>query len=351
MSLIVRLRSLGEHPRTASRGAVSTAEPSAWSRIASLPVGERVVGAAFGALALAAVVVHALRIDEQPAVETFLLVLISIVVEALPFILVGALVSAALGVFVSDGAFARVARLPAAAQLPCAAIGSLAFPVCDCGTVPVARRLLARGIHPSAALTFMFAAPIVNPIVIASTILAYGGGRHGTEVAAARTGLGLVVAVSVALVVGRAAALRPSGGDKHNHESRAEAFASHLTWDFLSMGRLIVVGAALAALLQTVVPQSSLAAVASTPVLAELTLMAVAFALSLCSEADAFVAASLGAFGLGPQLAFLVIGPIADAKLTILYSGTFRRLFAARVLLVAVPLVLVGSIFAARVVG
>jgi uncharacterized membrane protein YraQ (UPF0718 family) len=347
MSLIVRLRPRAQHPRTSSRGTVPAAEPSFWAR----PVGEQAVGVAFGALALVAVGAHALRIDQQPAVQTFLLVLISIVVEALPFILVGALVSAALGVFVSDRLFARVARLPAVAQVPCAAVGSFAFPVCDCGTVPVARRLFERGIHPSAALTFMFAAPIVNPIVVASTIVAYGGDRHGAEVAAARTGLGLVVATAVALVVGRTAALRGGEHEGHEHAGRVEAFSAHLTWDFLSMGRLIVVGAALAALLQTVVPQSFLAGVASTPVVAELTLMAVAFALSLCSEADAFVAASLGAFGLGPQLAFLVIGPIADAKLTILYSGTFRRLFAVRVLLVAVPLVLVGSMLAAQALG
>ena len=309
-------------------------------------VTEDAVGVAFGLLALGAVALHALHLDENPAFQTFVLVMVSIVVEALPFILVGALVSAALAVFVSERAFARVARLPLAVQLPCAGLASLAFPVCDCGTVPVARRLLARGARPQAALTFMLAAPVVNPLVIASTFVAYGGGRRGIEIAGARSAVALVAAIAIGALVGRGVSLR--AGELHDQR---ETFATHLTGDFLSMGRFIVVGAALAALLQTVVPQSALAGVAGTPVVAELALVAIAFALSLCSQANAFVAASLGAFGLGPQLAFLVYGPLADAKLTILYSGTFRRLFALRVIAVAVPVTVLGSMLAARVVG
>lgn len=311
-------------------------------------VTEDAVGIAFGLLALGAVALHAFHLDESPALQTFILVMVSIVVEALPFILVGALVSAALAVFVSERGFARVARLPLAVQLPCAALGSFAFPVCDCGTVPVARRLLARGVRPQAALTFMLAAPVVNPLVLASTFVAYGGGRRGIEIAGARSGIALVAAIAIGVLVGRTVSLRGSAGESHDH---ADTFAGHLTGDFLSMGRFIVLGAALAALLQTAVPQSALAGVAGTPVVAELALVAVAFALSLCSQANAFVAASLGAFGLGPQLAFLVYGPLADAKLTVLYSGTFRRLFALRVIAVAAPVAVAGSMLAARVIG
>lgn len=329
---------------------------SSRARVARRTVSEDAIGVAFGVLALAFVVARQIHLASVPAVETFVLVLASIVVEALPFILVGAVVSAGLAVFVSESAFARVARLPRVVQLPCAALGAFAFPVCDCGTVPVARRLLLRGLDPAASLTFMLAAPIVNPLVLISTWVAYGGGRHGVEVAAARSILGLVTAVAVGVTVGRYTALRSTGpGDDdhhdHEHSARLDSFGAHLTHDFLSMGRFIVVGASLAAFLQTVVPQGSLAGLAATPVIAELALMAIAFALSLCSEADAFVAASLGSFGIGPQLAFLVFGPIGDAKLTILYSATFRRLFALRLLAVAVPVVVIGSLLAGRVLG
>ena len=321
--------------------------PQLRARISASSVTEDAVGIAFGVLVGALVVGRALRLENVPALETFILVLVSIVVEALPFILVGALVSAFLAAYVSERLFARAARLPLAVQLPCAALGAFAFPVCDCGTVPVARRLLSRGLHPAASLTFMFAAPIVNPLVLGSTWLAYGGGRRGIEVAAARTSIALAVAIVAGLVLAPTTVLRV----QHAHASRGQTFTAHLTQDFLGMGRFLVLGAALAALLQSVVPQSLVAGVAGTPVVAELALMAIAFALSLCSEADAFVAASLGGFGLAPQLAFLVFGPIADAKLTMLYGATFRRAFPLRLALVAVPLVLVGSLLAGRVVG
>jgi uncharacterized membrane protein YraQ (UPF0718 family) len=319
--------------------------------VARRSVTEDAVGIAFGLLALAIVVARATRLGDVPVVQTFVLVMVSIVIEALPFILIGAVVSALLAAFVSDRLFARAARLPRAVQLPCAALGAFAFPVCDCGTVPVARRLLVRGMDPSASLTFMLAAPIVNPLVLISTWVAYGGGRHGAEVAAARAAVALVTAAAIGLALGRRVALRPAGDDHGEDAGRLETFSAHLTHDFLSMGRFIVLGAALAAALQSVVPQTSLAGLAGTPVVAELALMAIAFALSLCSEADAFVAASLGAFGLGPQLAFLAFGPIADAKLTILYGATFRRLFALRLLAVAVPVALVGALLFDAVVA
>jgi uncharacterized membrane protein YraQ (UPF0718 family) len=145
---------------------------------------------------------------------------------------------------------------------------------------------------------------------------------------------------------------RPEVAHEHDVEpaGRVAAFGWHVSTDFLTMGRVVVVGAALAALLQSVFPQNALAGVAGTPVIAELALVGVAFALSLCSEADAFVVASLGAFGIGPQLAFLTFGPIGDAKLTVLYGVTFRGSFALRLVGIAVPVVVCGSMLAAQVV-
>ena len=311
------------------------------------------VAVAAGALVLALIVARGLHVQEIPALQTFVLVLVSIVIEALPFMLVGALVSAALAVLVSERLFERVARLPLGIQLPGAALGAFAFPVCECGSVPVARRLIARGLHPAASLTFMFAAPILNPLVLGSTWVAYGGGRRGAEMVAARAAVGLCASVTAGVALGRRGVLRePRSDGQHEHADlgRFDEFAGHVTRDFLYMGRFIVLGAALSALLQSVVPQSAVSAVATTPVVAELALMAVAFALSLCSEADAFVAASFGAFGAGPQLAFLVSGPIVDAKLSALYGATFRRQFVVRLVLVAAPVIVAGSMLAGSLV-
>lgn len=289
--------------------------------------------------------------------ETFAVIFASIVIEALPFVLLGATVSAAIAVFVPDRTFAALGRLPIALQLPAAAFGGFAFPVCECGSVPVARRLIARGIHPAAGLAFMLASPILNPVVLASTVVAYSGRGLATEMVLGRAGLGLILAIVAGWAIGTTGAsdlLRPRPDDTEpteHHTNRVHAFTGHLGNDFFFMGRFVVLGAALAGLLQTAIPQSIVAGIASTPVVSVLALMAVAFVLSLCSEADAFVAVSFVQFPLGSQLAFLVFGPVVDAKLAFLYGATFRSRFVMRLVVVALPVVLAGSLWFEVVVG
>jgi uncharacterized protein len=291
-------------------------------------------------------------IAQQSSVETFVLIFTSIVVEALPFVLVGALVSALIEVHVSDRTFEAVARLPLVFQLPGAALGGMCFPVCECGSVPVARRLIARGMHPAAGLAFMLAAPILNPIVLISTWVAYGARGLGLEMVAARAGLGLILAVVAGWAIGGEGAgdlLRARSDDRlqqvDRRAGRASALVQHLSGDFFFMGRFVVVGGALAAMMQTVIPQSLVAGVARTPIVGSLALMGIAYVLSLCSEADAFVAVSFTPFPLGSQLAFLVFGPVVDVKLSFLYGATFKRRFVSRLAFVAVPVVLAGSLW------
>ena len=317
-------------------------------------VSETVFGRLLGLFVLLTIVASAIGVGRGPAAQTFLLIFTSIVIEALPFILVGALASAAIAVYLPQGSLGWISRLPLALQVPGAALGGFAFPVCECGTVPVGRRLIARGVEPGAAIAFMLAAPVLNPIVLASTWVAYGGHMRGAEMVAGRASLGLVTAAAVGFAFSRAKPgelLRPRPADlEHDHEhdhgdaGRPVAFATHLVSDFLFMGKFIVLGAGLSALVQVALPGSVVSALGGAPVLSSLALMAVAFVLSLCSEADAFIAASFGSFTPGAQLAFLVFGPLADMKLTVLYGATFRRWFVGRLLLVAIPIVLVGSL-------
>jgi uncharacterized membrane protein YraQ (UPF0718 family) len=165
---------------------------------------------------------------------------------------------------------------------------------------------------------------------------------------AGRAVLGIIVALVTAFAIGRTPAanlLRPRRAPHHDHGhgSRPRAVADHLTADLLFMGRFVIAGAVLAAAMQTVVPQSVFTGALTTPLLGAGLLMVLAFILSLCSEADAFVAVSFIQFPLGPQLAFLVFGPILDIKLALLYGATFGRGFVLRVLLVTVPVVLAGA--------
>jgi uncharacterized protein len=292
------------------------------------------------------------------------------VVEALPFILLGAVVSAGVATFVSDDVFRRLARVPRLLQVPGAAAAGACFPVCECGSVPVARRLLTRGVDQAAAITFMLAAPVLNPIVLGSTWIAYEARGEALQMTAARAGLGLTVAILVGLVVawisgggllrppaptevftGSEEALHDDEGGGRHRGGGAGAFVGHLTGDFLFMGRYLVLGAAVAAAIQTLLPQNLLTGIGGAPVVAVLTMVLLAFALSLCSEADAFVAVSFTGFPLSAQLGFLVMGPVLDAKLAFLYGATFRDRFVVVLVLVALPVTVAGSLVLGGLIG
>jgi len=159
--------------------------------------------------------------------------------------------------------------------------------------------------------------------------------------------LGLLVAVSVGWVIGRRTTaqelLKPNPEEEHEHlleygrpEARWRRFFVHLGNDFLFMGRYLILGASIAAAIQTFLPASVLTGVAGLPIVSILVMMALAGALSLCSESDAFVAASFVQFSAASQLAFLVFGPMIDMKLLALYAGTFRRGFV-RTVVITVP--------------
>lgn len=331
----------------ATQSAVLRRAPSARSVgiITALSLAVLVLGRAVGAA-------------DAAQVQTFTIIFIAIVVEALPFIMLGAFVSGIVAVYVSDRSFARIARLPVGLQIPLSALGGFAFPVCECGSIPVARRLIARGIHPSAGLSFMVASPIFNPIVLAATWAAYAPRGLGPQMVAGRAGLGLVIAGAAGWALGtddgdgffdRIKSQGSSGsccGDSAcaTGTSRPRALADHVAAEFFALGKYLVAGAALAAAIQAVIPQSLISGFARTPLIGSIVLMLVAFISSLCSQSDAFVAVSFSQFPVGSQLSFLVLGPTLDAKLAFLYGASFRKRFVVMFAAVVVPLVLAGAL-------
>jgi len=313
--------------------------------------------------ALAALAAFTRLIDPErvPWIQTFFVIFGSLLIQALPFVLIGALASAAIEVFVPIGALERLAALPRPLQLPAAALAGVAFPICECGSVPVARRLAAKGLAPSAAVTFMLAAPVVNPVVIASTFVAFRARSSLWTMVVGRFALGMVVAIVVGWVIGERSKeelLRPRADDEAPPplelaapEPRWKGFFVHLGNDFLFMGRFLLLGATLAALVQTFLPASVIDGVARIPVVSLLVMMGLAFVLSLCSESDAFIAASFVAFGPAAQLAFLVFGPMVDFKLAALYLGTFKRGFFPTMLVAVAATTLVATMWIAVVAG
>jgi uncharacterized protein len=195
-------------------------------------------------------------------------------------------------------------------------------------------------------------------VVLVATAIAYRGRDIMWPMVLGRAGLGLAVALAVGWMVGRRKPrelLRADRLNDHDHgpteEGRGARYVGQMVGDFTLLARYLVIGAAVAAALQTFLPQAFIGEVAGTPVLDVVVLMLLAAALSLCSESDAFVAASFVQFGFAAQLAFLVAGPMFDAKLAALYGGTFGRAFVRTVAVGVFTVTLAGALWLQVVFG
>ena len=265
---------------------------------------------------------------------------LSVVLEGVPFILMGVVLSGLIDVFLPPRVLARILpRNPAAGILLGGALGAV-LPMCECGIVVVIRRLLQKGLPLSSALAYMLAAPVVNPIVAFSTYAAFRG-QGPLEMMLCRVALSFTVAVVMATIVHflrRSTVLRedlvagPEIGsdDHHDHRSAGEKTAAAVraaTKDFLDVTVFFVLGAAVATLFNTSVNQQVIMPLAEDRLLAVGSMMALASLLSLCSTSDAFVAATFTAFPSASKLAFLVFGPVVDLKLIFIYGLVFRKRF------------------------
>jgi uncharacterized protein len=284
---------------------------------------------------------------DHPMVQAWTTVFVAIMVQALPFLAGGVAVAAAIAVYVPPQFWRRVLPRHPALAVPVASCSAVVVPGCECGAVPIAASLVRRGVSQAAALAFLLAAPAINPIVLVATAVAFPG---NPEMVAARAGASLAVAMIMGWLwirLGRPDLLRLPPQPDLDAPSRHRAFWSALRHDVTVAGGFLVIGAAVAATINVVVPERWISAVAANPWLSVLVLAALAVALSICSEADAFVAASLSQFSLTSRLVFLVVGPVVDLKLVAMQVGVFGRRFAARF----APLTLVVAIGAAVVVG
>jgi uncharacterized membrane protein YraQ (UPF0718 family) len=197
-------------------------------------------------------------------------------------------------------------------------------------------------VTPAAALAFLLSAPAINPVVLTATAVAF---PRNPEMALARFLASLLAACAMGWLwqrLGRPDWLRPPARPSFEGHGKVAAFWGSVRHDMMHAGGFLVVGAMAAATFKAVVPAVWLRTVAGIPVVSVLALAVLAVVLSICSEADAFVAASLTQFSLTAKLAFLVVGPMIDLKLFAMQAGTFGRGFALR-FAPATFLVAVGS--------
>ncbi|RIX53061.1 permease [Paenibacillus nanensis] len=291
--------------------------------------------------------------------QSFHILFVSILLEAFPFIMIGVIFSALLQVFVSDETIRRFTPRHPILGIVFGGLLGIIFPLCECGMIPVIRRLIRKGMPAYIGIVYLLAGPIVNPIVFSSTYLAF---RSTPELAYARMALGLAVATVIGFLLVKFLKASPLIG-VHNEGSlhregrlpvikrgRLNKWSStlaHASDEFFDMGKYLIIGALLTAVIQTVVDRGTIAAFAEQPLLSYLFMMVFAFILSICSTSDAFIASSFGGiFTSGPLLAFLVFGPMIDLKNMLMMLSTFKVKIVLILIALAFTLTLAGAALA-----
>ncbi|WP_439024668.1 permease [Bacillus halotolerans] len=278
-------------------------------------------------------------------------IFISILIEAIPFILIGVILSGIIQMFVSEEMIARIMPKNRFLAVLFGALAGILFPVCECGIIPITRRLLLKGVPLHAGVAFMLTAPIINPIVLFSTYIAFG---NRWSVVFYRGGLALAVSVIIGIILSYQfkdnQLLKPDepGHRHHHHHTLLQKLGGtlrHAIDEFFSVGKYLIIGAFIAAAMQTYVKTSTLLAIGQNDVSSSLVMMGLAFVLSLCSEVDAFIASSFSStFSLGSLIAFLVFGAMVDIKNLLMMLAAFKKRFVFLLITYIVVIVLAGSL-------
>lgn len=272
---------------------------------------------------------------------------IGIVVQALPFLVLGVLVSGAIAAFLPKDLLARFTPRSPLLAVPTAGVAGMVLPGCECASVPVSQSLMRRGLPQAAALAFLLAAPAVNPIVLVATAVAFPGNPLMVWARLIASLLAVVTACWLWIALGKQEWMKPQEGHGHEGTARATVFRETAMHDLQQAGGFLVLGAAVAAAFKVFVPVGVLSFLSDNPWVAVLAMALLAIVLSLCSEADAFVVSSFSSISPTAQLAFLVVGPMVDIKLFAMQSGAFGVRFATRFM----PLTLLCCIISAVMVG
>lgn len=297
-------------------------------------------------------------------IHTFKTMLISIFLEAMPYLLLGVFVSSFMHVFIPETWFRKwIPKNPLLGVLAACLLG-IVFPLCECGMIPIVRRLVAKGMPLYAGIVFILVGPIVNPIVFSATFAAF---RSKPEMVYSRMGLAVAVGLSIGLAVYFFVKSNPirqipsSVGhtfhthqhdlqhDDHHHDhphrrSKFMEMFEHAGSEFFDMGKYLILGSLITAAVQAFVPRSDIVGIGQGDISSHLFMMGFAFILSLCSTSDAFVASTFAStFSMSSLLTFLVFGPMLDFKNTLMLLSVFKAKFVLFLAACIAVTVLVGS--------
>ncbi len=303
------------------------------------------------------------KIDTN-ALNNFCTIFISMILEGLPFIIIGSLISSFIQIFISEETILKIIPKNRIIGLFCAASIGLVFPVCDCAIIPVTRRLIKKGVPTGIAITFMISVPIINPIVLFSTYYAFTGKLY---ILIARSIFGFISAILIGYLIDllhtgkvlknsiqvNKCSCNCNGHHSHNHNNVNHKlhFLSdiiyHTSSETYHTGKLFIIGALISAFVQTYISKKYILSIGQGEIYSILIMFVLAYLLCICSQTDAFIArAFLGQFTVGSVIGFLIFGPMLDIKNTLMLMGTFNKKFVIKLIFIIVSICFIMAVSA-----
>lgn len=329
---------------------------------------------------------------QNAMIQSFTTIFLSIILEAIPFIIIGVFISSLIQIFISEETIAKIIPKNKVVGIIIAGIVGIVFPVCDCAIVPIVRRLLKKGMPMYIGVTFMLSVPIINPVVLVSTYYAFQSSSHMVLL---RGGIGALSAMIIGFIISK---LEPedniketrsivgenlcnrwiytlnepnkrvqshtnphvyfhshvheghhhdeeeehcSCGHDHHHRSGQKVTVTgsmveileHTSAELQDVGKFVIAGAFLSSVMQVALPRKYMLSIGHNPMISIVVMIALAFLLSVCSETDAFIARTfVGQFTSGSIIAFLIFGPMIDIKNTLMLSQAFKPKFIIKLI-------------------
>ncbi|MGT2771524.1 permease [Streptococcus marimammalium] len=280
-------------------------------------------------------------------------IFLSIIIEALPFVFLGSILAGAIEVYLTPDMVTRYLPKNKWLRILFGTMIGFVFPSCECGIVPIVNRFIEKKVPSYTAIPFLATAPIINPIVLFATYSAFGNSFRFLFL---RLVGAMLVAISLGIMLGFVVdsnIQKPNRQSTHFHDYSDKNWSQKLFYalahaidEFFDVGRYLVFGSLVASGMQIYVPSRILTTIGHNPLTAILIMMVLAFILSLCSEADAFIGASLlSTFGMAPVMAFLLFGPMIDIKNLLMMINSFKKRFILQFIATSSVVVILYCLF------
>ena len=292
----------------------------------------------------------------------------SIFFEALPFLLLGSLISSVIEIFISDEKLASLIPKNSILGSLVGVFLGLFIPACDCAVIPVSKRLIKKKVPINVAISFMLASPIINPVVLLSTYYAFY--RTNPNIFWLRILLGIIISLIIGIIMGlifnnkkvitnntdeHCCCDNDCGHDHHHHHKSIKNnilnIFKHTAYDMFDVVKYLMFGALIASLVQVLLPRSILMIFNNNNILSIIILMLFAYLISLCSTSDSFIGKTLlSSFSEAGIIAYLLLGPMIDIKNTIVLFGNYKKSFVISLISLIFILIFITSLLVVMII-